>query len=222
MSTSFKQALRDAASGVPQQAERALENVLEEFVAWLNEDYGDRGRFSIAGGSHPRLRRLLVSPRGRRNETSTLFVFYLDTGTARALGAESFVIGDDEGLRAYLESYAASPNFESLIAVLGARASDPIEAILRAPGGASDPASDVLILLAPAEFFPLADADDSGTEFEALITADATESSGIAMGKPKLGVVELLAGGHVFNAEVRAVALPQVTIAASTKASQSG
>ena len=204
MTNDFRDEFRRALAGELGAREQPLQAALDRFVAWANEDFGEYARFTVERGAHPNLRHVVVRPRGRRNETSTLLVFYLDSASARVMGSETFLVGDADGLRQYLLAYIREHHFEGVVEMLKRRAAEPVEGIIRTTNPLGrDPRTDVFAVVAPEHFFPFADQIEEGGSAAGVLPAEAIQKQGIGHGA--VAAVEatwLVAGGYGLHGSV--------------------
>ncbi len=207
MTNDFRDEFRRSLAGELDPRVQPFQDELDRFCTWLNDDFKTIARFSIEGGAHPSLRRVIVRPRGRRNESSTLLVFYLDSASARAMGGETFLVGNADGLHQSLVSYVGHTSFREVHEMLRRRATEPIEGIFRtADALGRDPNEDVFALIEPENFFPVADAIEANVPVVQELFAEAVRKHGIGNGEiSEANTKWLVAGGYALRGSVEIV-----------------
>lgn len=132
--TSFRDQLTEAsrAAAANGPVRTPWDEVLDEFTTWLEETYGGFMKASLRTGSHPDVRRVIVSPKGRRNESFSLLVVHVTDKVARVLGENTVELKSVDELKSYLTDFVRLPAFRSSLDELKSIAETPVTGALRA------------------------------------------------------------------------------------------
>jgi len=148
----------------PEQAARfpPWDSVLDRFIHFLNETYADALRAFRKDGDSPGVVRLLVHPRGRRNDRNTLLVFRFSPSTARIIldSNRLDLASAASALEQWLVDMVRTQGFRRKVEAMRAVAKQPLPGVLHEGGGlgARRPSTDVLVTISPDQQSRLADA----------------------------------------------------------------
>jgi hypothetical protein len=177
------------------------DDVLDEFVAVLNEGYADALRAYRRDGAASGVGHIVVTPRGRRNHRNTLLVLHFEHDEARVLagGGRSFATPD--ALQEYLINFVRLPAFRETVRSMRELAAEPVTGVLQGRDlelGARRPSTDILVTLAPEEQARLADACETRLRqpIELVVTLPGPSPAGRGTYGRAASLRWLVAGGY--------------------------
>lgn len=177
--------------------------VLEDFVAYLNEKHGGEVHARLAGSGVPSAVRLQLSPATRPDERNTALVVQYGGDRAAVLGAGQTLFRSRQAFEEYLVELFGSRTFRDGLRALAGRNGDPAEGYLRfGEPFDRDPRRDVMVAVPADVQRRIADALKGGqrTEigpFEAIVLAANATAAGRL--DPAVPPRWLISGGFVVQ-----------------------
>lgn len=141
----WKDRIKAVASATELTEPSPLVQTLEDFRATLDESPWIRAE--LKSGPHPRMRRLVVYPKYRRDISATMLNFWVDQDAVRVVGAEVDAFTDEEMLGGYLADFAEKSAFPSTVLEFRRIQDEPVHGTLRVRGLFDNDPEDVPVLV---------------------------------------------------------------------------
>jgi len=138
------------------------DDVLDDFVAVLNERYADALRAYLLGSVASGEVDLMVAPLGWRSQRTTLLTLAFDETGARTLGERKRTFTTPDAFQQYLIDLVRKPTFRRAVESMRKLATQPVTGVLHGNDlRARSPSTDILVTISPEEQRKLVDASDA-------------------------------------------------------------
>ncbi len=191
-----KQALKGAA--IDEETYTPWDGVLREFTAEINEE--ERAVFAfVRRGGAPTVRHLVLTPKGRRDQSHILLSLEATPKVATVLSGDRRDFVTVEDFERFLVELAQMSTFRETLGILGAIAEQPVTGFLRFGHFANrSPALDIVVKISPSEQHRLADAAEMQEQAPLKVHVDLAGPSPLGQGTydEKRPPRWLVAGGY--------------------------
>jgi hypothetical protein len=197
VSSLLDQAIQENPADAPMSP---FDDVLREVCAWMNRTYGTVLHAALQDGSAPRVRYLMIWPKGRRHERSIFVGAYTTEHTAQVLGSDVPKFSETEAFGRYIVDLVKRPSFRDIIEAFKEQAAEPVDGVLRVGMNRMVTLlADLRVKIDASQQRRLADAAESDPPLPRI--KDLTVQVTAGTYSPQRAPHWLIAGGYVLQIE---------------------